>query len=380
VVNLEGDNRPTYILSYSRWVRWGRIGAALLLGGTSVVRWVLAWINFFGPVVQAVQGAGDTSGYLGRIILDALAAQPLRPFVAAHLSLFLVWGALALLYSFLPDLALADHGLAVRTLLGWRLIPWTSIDVVRILSFQKPWQRLVLVQGTWTRWSPWPRLVSASLGGGFAPGVFFTSAIRDFVPLMTSLYHQVSAAVPGALFDDEFSSLPAQLVAEPMPTLDKLVDQAGDDGWPLSVSAMIMAAVPAGLVLVQLLILLLEGGIWWEPLAVIGLCAMEWLIGTFYLYALAEIFPSSVEIREAALLYPLPQIPRALLTIPMAMLIAARVPFLAAMLGLAGVVWAVILTAFLVQRVFRLESILPTAIGGAFQALYQFLILFLVFG
>jgi hypothetical protein len=197
---------------------------------------------------------------------------------------------------------------------------------------------------------------------------------------MLRLYQGVSAAVPNALFDDEFISLPAQLVAEPTSTLAMLVDQAGDEGWPLAVSAQVMAAVPAGLVLVQLLIMILEGGIWWEPLAVIGLCAMEWLIGAFYLYALTEIFPSFVELREAALLYPLPQIPRALLTIPMAMLIAARVPFLAAMLGLAGVVWAIILTVLLVQQVFRLKSILPTAIGGAFQALYQFLILYLVFG
>ena len=141
-----------------------------------------------------------------------------------------------------------------------------------------------------------------------------------------------------------------------------------------------MAAVPAGLVLVQVIGLLLEGGVWWEPLAIVGLCAMEWLIGTFYLYALTEIFPSFVELREAALLYPLPQIPRALLAIPMAMLVAARVPFLAAMLGLAGVVWAVILTALLVQQVFRLESILPATIGGTVQVVFQFLILLVVFG
>ena len=148
----------------------------------------------------------------------------------------------------------------------------------------------------------------------------------------------------------------------------------------MSVSAQAMAAVPAGLVLVELLILILYGGNWWEPLAVIALCEFEWLIGTFYLYALAEFFPGEIEFHEAALLYPLPQIPRALLTLPMAMLVAAGVPFLAAMIGLAGVLWSVILTAFLVRRMFRLRSILPAVIGGVFQALFQFLVLALVFG
>jgi hypothetical protein len=50
------------------------------------------------------------------------------------------------------------------------------------------------------------------------------------------------------------------------------------------------------------------------------------------------------------------------------------------MIGLAGVLWAVILTAFLVRRMFRLRSILPAVIGGVFQALFQFLVLALVFG
>ena len=95
--------------------------------------------------------------------------------------------------------------------------------------------------------------------------------------------------------------------------------------------------------------------------------------------ALAEFFPTFIEFRQAALLYPPPQIPRALMALPMAMLVAAGLPFLAAMLGLVSVVWAVILTALLVQQMYRLESILPAMIGGACQALFQFLILAIVF-
>jgi hypothetical protein len=134
------------------------------------------------------------------------------------------------------------------------------------------------------------------------------------------------------------------------------------------------------LVLVELLILILYGGHWWEPLAIIAMCGFEWLIGTFYLYALAEFFPGEIEFRDAALLYPIPQIPRALLAVPMAMLVAAGAPFLAAMVGLVSVIWAVILTAFLVRSLFRLRSILPAVIGGVFQALFQFLVLALVLG
>jgi hypothetical protein len=372
MARLQGDDKPTYILSYPRWVRLGRIGAVVLLVGVALVRWVLAWISFVRPVIEAASTSANR--------LDILAAQPLRPLIAAHLSLLLVAGAVAFLYDFLPDLSLVSEGLAVRTVLGWKSIPWTAVRVVRIMSFETRRRRLVLVQGNWTRWSPWPRLVSICLGAGYDPGVLVTSDIRDFKPLMRCIYEEVKQARPDALFDDEFLSPSALMVLEPMPTLDSLIDDARGEGWPLAISAQAMAAVPAGLVLVQLLILLLRGGAWWKPLAIVGLCEMEWLIGALYLYALAEFFPGGLEFQGGLLLYPLPQIPRALLTVPMAMLVAAGVPFLATMVGLAGVLWAVTLTALLVQRLYRLDSVLPAMVGGALQALLQFLALAVVFG
>jgi hypothetical protein len=235
-----------------------------------------------------------------------------------------------------------------------------------------------LVQGRWTRTSPWPRLVSVCLGAGSEPGLLFTSAIRDFKPLTKRLYEEVTQVTPDAIFDDEFFSLPAHLILEPTSTLDNLADQSRGEGWPLDISAQAMAAVPGGLLVVQLLILALVGGAWWKPLAVIVLGAMEWGLGALYLYALAEIFPGQVKFRQAALLYPLPQVPRALLTVPMAMFVAAGVPFLAAMAGLVSVLWAVLLTALLVQQMFHLSSLLPAMVGGAVQALFQFMVLALV--
>ena len=290
-----------------------------------------------------------------------------------------VAGAIAFVYTILPDLSLADDGLLVRGFRRWRLVPWTSIQVVRIMGFEDEGLRLVLVQGNWTKWSPWPRLVSACLGAGFEPGVLVLSMIRDFKPLMIHLYQEVKAASPEALFDDEFLSPSAAVVKEPTTTLDVLAGQARDEGWPLSVSAQVMAAVPGGLVLVQLLLLVMVGGAWWKPILVVGLCELEWLMGSFYLYALAELYPASIEFREAALLYPVPQIPRALTALAMAMLVSAGLVYPAALLGLAGVLWAVILTALLVQRMYRLESVFPAMIGGALQALYQFMILGIVF-
>ncbi len=380
MTKLQGDNLPSYILSYSRRVSLIRTGAVILLVGVALGRWALAWISFLRPALEVMSRTAWGTPEGSRLLFDTVAAQPLRPLVAAHLGLLLTAGALAFIYASLPELSIADEGLAVHTLSGWQVIPWSAITVVRIQSFAESDRRLVLVQGKWTRWSPWPRLVSACLGAGFEPGVLFTSDIRDFKPLILRLYQEVKSASLQAIFDDEFASPSALIVLEPSPTLDILVEQAQGEGWPMSVSAQAMAAVPAGLVLVELLILILRGGNWWEPLAIIALCEFEWLIGTFYLYALAEFFPGEIEFHEAALLYPLPQIPRALLTLPMAMLVAAGVPFLAAMIGLAGVLWAVILTAFLVRRMFRLRSILPAVIGGVFQALFQFLVLALVFG
>jgi len=373
------EDHPTYILSYARRVRWSRSGAVLALVILVLVRWVLAWISFLRPVIEVMSGTAWGTSEGSRLLAETLAAQPLRPLLSAHLSLLFVAGAIAFLYDLLPDLALTDEGLAARTVFGWRVIPWAAITVVRIVSFAEKDRHLVLAQGTWARWSPWPRLVSMCLGAGFAPGVPFTSAIRDFEPLMLRLYREVKQAVPEALFDDEFLSPSALLVVEPGPTLTSLAEQARRESWPLAVSAQAMGSVAAGLILVQVLIWILQGDAWWKPLAIVALCGIEWLIGALYLYALTEFYPALIEFGEAALLYPLVQIPRALLALPMAMLVAAGVPFLAAMVGLMSVLWAVILTALLVQQIYSLKSILPTMIGGTLQALFQFLVLAAVF-
>lgn len=368
---LDRDERPTYILSYSRRVRFVRSALVVVLVGAAVLNWGLAWVRFFLPLIEAV----NTSGDLGAV----LAVQPLRPLIAGNLGLLLTIIAVGFVPAFLPDLSLAEEGLAVRYRGGWRLIPWSTVAVVRIMTLEKSTRRLVVVQGNWTRWSLWPRLVSVCLGAGFEPGVLLTSDIQDFKPLMSRLYREVRAAAPDALFDDEFFSPSATLVFEPTPTLAALTDQARDEAWPLGISAQMMGAVAAGLILVQLLMLVMGGGAWWKPLALAGICAMEWLIGAMYLYALTELFPTILDFQEGALLYPLPQIPRALLAVPMAMFVVAGAPFIAAMLGLVGVLWAVILTALLVQQLYRLESILPAMIGGTLQALFQFLILAIVF-
>jgi hypothetical protein len=379
VKRQEKAERPTYILSYSRLLRLARLALTLVLVGGAVVNWALVWIRFWEPVIQALR-AMDPAASWSRVLLETLAAQPLRPFLAAHLSLLLTAGAVSLVYALLPHLSVTDDGLAVRTWRGWRVVPWGAIQAVRFMSIEKWDLRLVLVQGSWARWDPWPRLVSAMLGGGWAPGLLFVSTIRDFRPLVMHLYQEVRRASPNALFDHQFLSPSVGVVIEPMPTLADLADQARDEGWPFDLSLQAMAAVPAGLIVVQLLLLLLQGGAWWKPLAIAGLCGLEWGTGALYLYGLAEFLPGSTTFREGLLLYPLPQIPRALLAVPMAMLLSAGLVFPAALLGLAGVLWSVILTVLLVQQMYRLPSLLPALIGGVLQALLQFLILAVIFG
>ncbi len=364
MIRIPKEDLPTYILRYPRPVRLARSGLLFLLVGVAGGRWALAWLHLILPLIQGAE----------------LATQPLRPLIAAHLSLLLTAGSVALVYAFLPDLSLADEGLAVRTVWGWQAIPWAAITTVRVAGFEQSRRRLVLVQGRWARWSPWPRLVSACLGAGLEPGLLFTSAIRDFEPLLDRLRQEVAQAAPNPLFDDDFFSLPARLVFEPVPALAALHDQARDEGWPLLLTAQAMGAVAGGLLLVDLVILALIGGAWWRPLAIVALSGVEWGLGAFYLYALAEVFPGTIEFRPAALLYPLPQIPRALLAVPMAMLAGAGAFFPAGLLGLAGVLWAVLLTVLLVQQIFRLKSILPATVGAAFQALFQFLVLAIAVG
>ncbi|MGD2040906.1 MAG: hypothetical protein PVH11_08775 [Anaerolineae bacterium] len=367
MIKLQGDDRPTYILRYPRMIRWTKGGLILFLVIAALLQWGSAWVRYLRPVIEVIGTSIDP--------IPVLTAQPLRPLIGAHLSLLFVAGAIAFLYAALPDLSLAEGGLAARTALGWRAIPWASITTVRLILFEESPRTLVLVQGTWSRWSPWPRLVSMCLGAGFEPGLLFTSDIQEFRPFIQRLYDEVTHISPDALFDDEFFSLPVRLVLEPGATLDILAEQVSGEGWPLNLSAQAMAAVPAGLAVVNLLLMAIYGGGWWKPLVIIGLCEVEWLIGAFYLYALAEFFPAEIEYQQAALLYPLPQVPRALLTVPMAILVAAGLAFPAALVGLVGVIWSVLLTTFLVQKIYRLDSILPAMLGGAVQALYQFMIL-----
>ncbi|MFN2226654.1 MAG: hypothetical protein ACK2UY_10110, partial [Anaerolineae bacterium] len=101
-IETEGEGeRPTYVLGYSRRLRLARLALALVLAAGALVNWALAWLHFVQPVVQALRAMDPAAGW-GRVLLDALAAQPLRPLIAAHVSLLLTAGALALLYAFLP--------------------------------------------------------------------------------------------------------------------------------------------------------------------------------------------------------------------------------------------------------------------------------------
>lgn len=372
------EGAPTYVLTYSRRVRLARAAVTLLLAGGAIANWVLAWIRFAGPAVQVVLVTTADFQRTMRLLADTLALQPLRPFLAAHLSLLLTAWALTIARDLLPDLALAEDGLMVRRLRRWTVVPWSTIRAVRAMHLGDE-RYLVLLQGRWTRLAAGPRLVSLLLGAGAAPGILLTSAIRDFMPLMERLYLEVKTAVAEPVFDDDFYSLPSALVLDAPSALDSLADQVREDGWPLSLSAQAMAAVPAGLIVVQLLVLLLRGGAWWKPLALAGLCGLEWVMGALYLYAVAEFFQGSVELRETGRLYPLAQVPRALLALPMAMLVTAGLSFLAAAVGLASVVWAVILTTLLVQRLYHLKSMLPALPGALLQTLYQFLVLAIVF-
>jgi hypothetical protein len=351
----------------------------LLLGLGALGNWILTWVGFAQPVAEAVAAAGPGAAW-GRILLDALAAQPLRPLIAAHISLALAFVAIRIVYDLLPDLGLVEDGLAVHRFLRWQVVPWAHVHTVRLATLGDPAeqpapQRLVVVQGTWLRWCLGPRLVSMVMGAGFNPAVLFTSDIRDFGPLMLRLYKEVKKAAPQALFDDDFFAAPASILFEPAETLDGLVEQARTEGWPLDLSVQAMGAVAAGLLLAKLLGLLLWGGAWWQPVAILFLVSVEWMVGALYLYALAEFLPGSVEFGASALVYPMAQIPRAVLSVPMIMLVAVGLGWLAAVVGLIGVIWAVLLTSLLVQRIYRLDAMSPAIPGGVLHAGYLFILL-----
>ncbi|MBN1660714.1 MAG: hypothetical protein JXA93_20120 [Anaerolineae bacterium] len=376
---LAGDERPTYVLSYPRPVRLARIAFAMVLAVGALGNWVLAWIYFLRPVVDAVTAVPQGTAW-GPVLLDTLAAQPLRPLIAVHISLLLAYWAIRIVYDLLPELGLVNDGLAVHRFRRWQVVPWSTVHSLRIATTGKASggdspRRLVILQGRWTRWSIGPRLVSMMFGAGYDPAVLFTSDIRDFRPLVLRIYEEVKKVAPGTLFDDTFFSPPAALALDPVETVDGLVQQVEAEGWPFDLSFQAMGAVALGLIVSQLLELLLRGGAWWSPLAIILLIALEWIIGALYLYALGELLPGEFEFRAAGLIYPMVQIPRALLGVPIALLMSAGLGFLAALLGLLAVLWSVMLTALLVQRIYRLKSILPAVPGGVLQAVFQFIVL-----
>ena len=123
------QDRPTYILSYPRALRLARMAVLALLTGSALIHWGLAWARFLEPAIHTAGQGAD--------LLDALSVQPLRPLVSAHVSLVLVAWALAFVCAFLPDLSLADSGLAVRTISGWRVAPWASVTAVRSATVKR---------------------------------------------------------------------------------------------------------------------------------------------------------------------------------------------------------------------------------------------------
>jgi hypothetical protein len=360
--DIEQDTR-SYTLSYPWPVRVSRASLALGLAGAAVARCAVAWVQFGGPLLRG----------------GALADQPIRPLLAAHLGLLITVWSVGFILSFLPDLALTERALAARILFKWHTLPWPAVAEIRTMGFSRSNRRLVLIQGRWRWHAMWWRPISACLGAGTEPGLLFTSAIRDFEPLLTRVREEVSAANPNVLLDDEFFSLPARLVLEPVPTLAALAEQTRDEGWPVSISAQAMGAVSLGLVIVQLIMLGLDGGVWWQPLIILAAGAAEWAAGAVYIYALAAFLPGAVDLRQGMLLYPIAQVPRALLGLVTIMMLAAGLLWLAAMAALISVLWAVLLTALLVQQLYRLPSILPALPGAAIQALFQFMLLVLIF-
>ncbi len=116
-----------------------------------------------------------------------------------------------------------------------------------------------------------------------------------------------------------------------------------------------------------------------RALALLLAGAAEWAAGAIYLYALAAIFPGEVGLHQSGLIYPIAQIPRALLAILMFALVAAGLPALAVIVGIVSVIWAVGLTSLLAQQVYRLPTLLPALAGATIQAAFQFMLLTFVF-
>jgi hypothetical protein len=319
----------------------------------------------------------------------------------------------AILLNLFPTIQITAQGLGVSELLGWRVIPWKQISVLRVMELHNRSRYVVLIPFTgrtkpatpapMLRWLP--ALVGATGRGG--RGVLITSDIKNFDRLMQLVISylvqssgQNSNLVPLEAFVDEDSVMPiAQLLFDPEAEIVRMSNNpkgkaelygvSSEDtdppvAWPPVLKRQLLIALVPVFVLLSDVLSRSDSLFAWQYLAwavlMLGLGIAELPFVGMLVRAVGELMVGSGEFNRTVWAYLELQLPRAALIMTGGALLAAGLPALfTEVLWFAGIVLTTFLTVRFVQRLYYMPlSHTLLAALGAF--IFQFLSLALYFG
>ncbi len=301
--------------------------------------------------------------------------------LVAHLGLFAALIAARFLAFLTPSVLLQHKGLALRTRLGTRLIPYSAVRAIRSTELANG-RYIVWVSAT-VALPLQDALASLLFGRWLWRGFLLTSDLDGFDEIVGVLAGQLKKRIGEEKFARQFvEEAPTRLLAmlaTPAETLRALVAEetlpitAREAAWhigsyaasmllPLGVSALIHWQIPWGALLVPLI------------------AALEVPLGALYLTAMPLESERRIEFRDAWRVYAVTQLPRWFVAFGVTWLIIAGVPFPILILGVVPALipgcYAVIKLTEVWFEVKPLESL----IGVIVSAIYQIVVyeLFLV--
>jgi len=327
------------------------------------------------------------------IWLDYRTVGPLWwPFVSALLLLLIGLPIARFLGALLPQIAARQEGLAVSFSGRRQIIPWASLESVKVTELSET-NQIVLIQSRAAL--PFTAHLSSLIyDGSLKPGVFVTSAFSAFEPLLQRIILEVMSGPTGQqrpmespIFQSEARSDLLLTTLNPTQSLERLVEESRADPatkrvstWSLLRAARSMAALaimPALILLADLIIQQVEMPelrLFGVAFALFLLGMLEWPIIALASIALDEGTGGGEEGARVWSLYPVAQLPRLIALIGVFVLTLLAVPFLPALIWLAVLAWIFVLAAGLWGTLYDWRGGL-LLVGGLIPVFFQIMVL-----
>ncbi len=358
------------VFEYPRnWLLVTKVAATLLLA--------LSWFHVAMVTLSIVRSPRFQPNLLANwSLVGALIGAALAMFTAA------------LLLNLFATIKVTPQGLGISELFGWRRVPWSQVEVLKVMEVSSKGRYVVLApfRGPTSPRTPAPmlKLIPALTGvaGRGQQGVLLTSDIKNFdrlVQLILSYMSQAAGQSVPAIeaFIDEAAIMPVvQLLLDPEAALVRLARRANmqlsdygletpvDDEpvlpWPKVMTRQLLIALPPAFCLL-IDALVQSGGRPLLPvqlvstllLLVLGLVELPFMAKL--VQAVGDLMVGSGQFKRSTWAYLELQAPRALLVLLGAALLGAGVPTaIPQLLWLAGIFITTFLTTRFVQRLYYL--------------------------